>query len=706
MYRSHLSLLVAVNMLVLLGVLGCSSGGGGTGESGSPSASGSSVPTPVADFSATPTTGPLPLAVQFSDASTGSISTWAWNFGDGATSSVQNPQHTYSTAGSYTVSLTVSGAGGSNSTTKINFVTVSPPPAPPASPPPAPPASPPPAPPASPPPAPPASPLSVAITAPASGATVFDLVSVVATVSDNVSVAGVQFFIDGAPFGAEVTVEPYTVAWDTTTASPGSHSLAARARDVAGNTTLSAPVSVTVVAVTTALHVGQWSTPIPWPIVAVNAVLLRTGQILTWDGLDHGHDARLWDIATGVFTAVPNSQTNMFCTGMCAMADGRTLVAGGHAVPNGHVGLTDTNLFDPVARTWTKVASMNFPRWYPTTTVLPDGRVLVTAGEMNGARNTAVIPEVYSQGNGWTKLDGASLDLPYYPHMFVLPDGRVLAASTAEDPIMTQVLDLSTQTWSIVDPTPVDGGSAAMYRLGKVMKCGTSTDPDMPVFASAATTYVLDMTKPSPAWRQTAPMAFPRTYHNLTLLPDGTVLVTGGGATTDRGGLSGAVHEAELWSPATETWTTMAPMQTPRLYHSTALLLPDGRVLSVGGGRFTGDATDPNQLSAEFYAPPYLFKGTRPTMSAAPATATYGGTITVQTPDAGQIATVSLLRLGAATHAFNMDQRFLQLTFTAGNGALTVQAPANANLAPPGSYMLFILNTNGVPSVAATLQLG
>jgi len=146
----------------------------------------------------------------------------------------------------------------------------------------------------------------------------------------------------------------------------------------------------------------------------------------------------------------------------------------------------------------------------------------------------------------------------------------------------------------------------------------------------------------------------------------------------------------------------MARMQTPRLYHSTALLLPDGRVLSAGGGR-TGNDTDPNQLSAEFYAPPYLFKGPRPTMSVAPATATYGGTIPVQTPDAGRIATVSLLRLGAATHAFNMDQRFVPLTFTAGNGALTVQAPANTNLAPPGSYMLFILDTNGVPSVAATL---
>ena len=125
----------------------------------------------------------------------------------------------------------------------------------------------------------------------------------------------------------------------------------------------------------------------------------------------------------------------------------------------------------------------------------------------------------------------------------------------------------------------------------------------------------------------------------------------------------------------------------------------------MGGGRFNGDNEPTDQVSAEAYSPPYLFKGARPTMSAAPATATYGGTITVQTPDAGRIATVSLLRLGAVTHGFNTDQRFLQLSFAAGNGALTVQEPANANLAPPGYYMLFILDTNGVPSVAATLQL-
>src|SRR4029434_7986261 len=169
---------------------------------------------------------------------------------------------------------------------------------------------------------------------------------------------------------------------------------------------------------------------------------------------------------------------------------------------------------------------------------------------------------------------------------FVLPDGRVLASSTSEHPIMSQVLNVATQTWSVVDPDPFDGGSAAMYLPGKVLKTGTSYHPDDPVVPSAATTHVIDMTQPSPRWRQTAPMAFARTYHTLTILPDGDVLVTGGGTTTNAVGGSQAVMPAEIWSPDTETCTVVASMSRPRLYHSTALLMPDARVLVLGGGRF------------------------------------------------------------------------------------------------------------------------
>jgi len=199
-------------------------------------------------------------------------------------------------------------------------------------------------------------------------------------------------------------------------------------------------------------------------------------------------------------------------------------------------------------------------------------------------------------------------------------------------------------------------------------------------------------------------MAFPRGHHNLTILPDGTVLVVGGGRTTDGVDLAQAVYEAELWSPQTETWSTMAAMQVPRLYHSTALLLPDGRVLVAGGGRFQG-FPQIDQLSAELYSPPYLFRGARPTITLAPSSVEYGSNFLVTTPDASSIAMVSLVRLGAVTHSFDQDQRFLELSFQRGFDSITVQAPANANLAPPGYYMLCLINSAGVPSVAAFVRL-
>src|SRR4029077_8155763 len=149
-----------------------------------------------------------------------------------------------------------------------------------------------------------------------------------------------------------------------------------------------------------------------------------------------------------------------------------------------------------------------------------------------------------------------------------------------------------------------------------------------------------------------------------------------------------SVYAAEMWSPTTQAFTTMASAVTPRAYHSTALLLPDGRVMVGGGGEYHG--TSPDQLNAEIYSPPYLFKGARPTVTSAPSTLTYGSQFTVQTPDAANISSVALLRPGSVTHAFNENQRYVPLTFNAGTGSLNVTAPANANLAPPGYYMLFI----------------
>jgi hypothetical protein len=468
-----------------------------------------------------------------------------------------------------------------------------------------------------------------------------------------------------------------------------------------------AVVLITLTVSQPSAQIGQWSGPLNWPLVAIHMLLLRTGQVLTWEGegdiTNGGATARLWDPATGTFTPLPTT-TNIWCAGHSALADGRFLVVGGHEMGSGdhNLGTFAANLFDPATQSWRSAAAMNFPRWYPTATTLPDGRVLVASGSQRCDTCIAEVPEIYNPATDtWVQLTNAKLVIPLYPYMFVLPDGRVLHAGSFDTSVVSRVLAVDTQTWTIVDPNVVDGGSAVMYLPGKVMKSGSVAQ--VPTVPATANTYVLDMTQPSPGWRQTASMAFPRAHHNLTVLPDGSVLVTGGGQTTDYADPSGAVYAAELWSPVTTTWTVMANMQVPRLYHSTALLLPDGRVLVAGGGRDFGRAV--NHLDAEIYSPPYLFKGTRPTISSAPTTMKYGSTFFIATPDASNIASVSLVRPGAVTHSFNEDQRFLSLAFQPTSGGLNVQAPANANLAPPAYYMLFIVNANGVPSIASFVRV-
>jgi hypothetical protein len=548
-------------------------------------------------------------------------------------------------------------------------------------------------------PPPPTPPPTVSLTAPAAGTNVIGNIAVSATASDANGVAGVQFRLDGVNLGAEVTTPPYSITWDTTTTADGSHSLTAIARNTAGLTTTSSAVAVTVS--NGLASTGQWSAPFDLGIVAVNSVLLHTGKVLMFSGSFASTGVeRVWDPVTGAITLVPNPFSNLFCSGQAQLPDGRVMVVGGF--DSASLGAVNASIFDPVAQTWSAAPDMAFRRWYPTATGLPDGRLLVTSGGQTCLTCLADLPEIYDPTAGrFSTLTTARLAVPYYPFMFVLPDGSVLDAGSNEQPVATSRLNLTSGSWSSVDPIVKDGHSAVMYQPGKILKSGTAADSGTAGVA-AATAFVLDMTQPSPAWRQVASMAGGRAFHNSTMLPDGTVLITGGGSALDGHDVTKAVFAAELWSPTTETWRTLASASVPRLYHSTALLLPDGRVLSAGSGNDTG-AVD--QTRGQIFSPPYLFKGARPTITSAPDVIAYGGTFLVQTPDAASIASVSLIRPGAVTHAFDEDQRYLSLAFTASAGMLSIQAPANANLAPPGYYMLFLVGTNGVPSVASFVRL-
>ncbi|HEY3107828.1 MAG TPA: galactose oxidase-like domain-containing protein, partial [Chloroflexota bacterium] len=437
--------------------------------------------------------------------------------------------------------------------------------------------------------------------------------------------------------------------------------------------------------------VGQWSARMDWPLVAVHMAMQPTGEVLAFDAWEQQVvQARLWNPDSQTFTDVPNP-SQMFCAGQAMLGDGRLLVAGGHTGVAGY-GIKDVSIFDPFTRTWTRAADMHVARWYPTVTTLRDGRVLVTGGTSE-VNVPSLTPEIYDPAtNTWTELTGASLDVGEYPEMHPLQDGRVFL-SVAPDG-QSRILDPATQSWSLVGGvTRAPYGPSVVYRPGKVMVAGGDPDP--------RATGVIDLNDGAPIWRATAPMAYPRVFHNLVLMPDGKVLAVGGSTYTSLISRTGTLP-AEMWDPATETWTTLAPMQDLRMYHSTAVLLPDGRVLSAGGGR-SGDSVD--YPSAQIYSPPYLFKGPRPTIASAPATVTFGATMTVGTPDAADIASVSFIRLGATTHAVDMDQRFAELTFDRTASGLAVHAPADPGLAPAGYYMMFLVNSNGVPSVAQIVGL-
>ena len=288
----------------------------------------------------------------------------------------------------------------------------------------------------------------------------------------------------------------------------------------------------------TACSVGSWTHPVSSPIVPIHTTELTNGKLLIFDSDTNSlSNPRVFDPVANTFTQVPyNNVADLFCAGHAPLPDGRVFVAGGH--DGGYIGIKNTTIFNPANNSWTDVGQMQYPRWYPTLTKLPDGRMLVVSGSTNCPEclnpnvahpNIATVPEIFNPATErWTSLPSASLNLPLYPHMYVLPDGRVFAAATQEDPIQSQVLNLSTNTWSPVGSGVVDGGSSVEYAPGKILKSGTARNPDYPAKNAAATAYVIDMNQASPNWRQVASMAFPRTQHQLTMLPDGTVLATGG----------------------------------------------------------------------------------------------------------------------------------------------------------------------------------
>ena len=508
-------------------------------------------------------------------------------------------------------------------------------------------------------------------------------------------------------------VVPISLTTDSEKESDEQFALSLRKPKLGGKLAGPASAQVVIVDDETAKSKGAWDRLHPWPIVAVHMHVLPTGKVAIWDRLGA---AAIWDPETGVAELSSTPGYNLFCSGHAFLGDGSLLVTGGHADLGGHpiadgVGEEEATLYIAETDSWLALPNMNARRWYPTNLVLPNGDMLVLSGTINGFATKNNLPQVWQvTQSSWRNLtsaeEGFPLGVDLYPRMFVVSENVVFKAGMDA---LCFFLDTSgTGEWT-VGPTTKTGyhlyGIASQYAPGKILTAGGSdfNNSGEESILPHKQAEVIDLTVNNPKWRKVNPMKFARRHHNATVLPDGTVLVTGGTSGNGFSNPKTPVLAAELWDPETEKWRQMASMRVPRLYHSSAFLLPDGRVLSAGGGQ--GAVIETFHNLAEVYYPPYFFKGARPVINDVPQALVYGETFTIDCTQRSKIEKVALIRLPSVTHAFDMNQNYVPLSFNDNGSVLVATAPANGVEAQPGHYMLFVLNQKGVPSVARIVQL-
>jgi hypothetical protein len=446
------------------------------------------------------------------------------------------------------------------------------------------------------------------------------------------------------------------------------------------------------------------------PINPVHAALLHNGNVLVVAGsgnlpTDTNLQAAVFDPLTGTVTTQPVGW-DMFCSGMVVLPDGRAFVNGGTLRYDPFHGELRSSFYDLKTGAFTDVQNMAHGRWYPTVTNLPDGALMTFSGlSETGSTNATV--EIYTVGEGWSTPIGSPFTPPLYPRMTVLPNGKLFYSGSTPQ---SRFFDPVAKTWSgIVATTNYSGtrtyGSSVLLPL-------TPANNYKPVIMilgggnpATATTELIDLSAATPSWSNGPPMSQPRIEMNATILPNRKLLVLGG-SLNDEDAATASLN-ADLYNPATNTFSSAGQNAFARLYHSNSLLLPDATVLFFGGNPARG-TYEPHM---EIYSPAYLFNadGTlaaRPAITGVPSSAIgYGSVFQVESPEAGGISSVVFVRPGAPTHSFDMEQRLVAMKFTAGSGVLSITAPPNSNIAPPGYYMVFILNSAGVPSVAQFVQL-
>jgi hypothetical protein len=461
------------------------------------------------------------------------------------------------------------------------------------------------------------------------------------------------------------------------------------------------------------------------PVRGIHVALLPTGKVLLvagsgndWRAFDAGSfKSALWDPVTRSFEdiATPN---DLFCSGHAFLPDGRLLVNGGttsygsEATQFNSTGLNETWIFDPQTKQYDQAANMSIGRWYPTVTELGNGH-LFTVGGFDEVGQRSEQSEVFN-GSAWVNqqpMPSAMVDMPLYPSLHLLRDGRLFYSgaqtfSGVTGPPGLWDIDANefTPVSGLTDPQSRDQGMSVLLPPEsdqKVMIIGGGNHFNTAV-TPVSSTAIIDLDAPDPSYVSGPPIDQPKMYVSAVILPDSTVLQTGGASTSVVLG-DNPVNTAQIYDPKTNKWKNVAAPTIGRNYHSSAILLPDATVATFGGN-VPQDNTF--EFRIERFTPPYLQTGTpRPTITSAPTQVHYGEQHTITTTQSSALRSVVLVRPMAATHSGEPNQRLVDLDFTSGTDGTSISLPSSGNAAPPGWYMMFVVDTKGVPSVASWVHL-
>ncbi|MEO8094962.1 MAG: galactose oxidase-like domain-containing protein, partial [Pseudolysinimonas sp.] len=460
-------------------------------------------------------------------------------------------------------------------------------------------------------------------------------------------------------------------------------------------------------------EVGSWSDLFDWPIIGLHVVMTPDGNIVTYGtdttGAQGGlHVYDVWNPTTNVhLTLEHDTNSDIFCAAAIIIPEtGEILVAGGDARPDGHVnaGIPDVNIYNPtdMSMEHSATGAMEFARWYGTAVTLGSGQILMIGGRNEAFPESDFSPyaEIYTPGYGFRTLTGSYIDTfnisSLYPRSWLTSSGDVWTYGDGTGDI------------DAIDTT----GSGSVEKIG-TLPTAIAWDRPAIMFApdkalligNDGSAWVMDMSGDVPVFTRTADVGDGRIWSNLTVLPDGRVMISGGSAVYND--LVGVETTVEIWNPETGTWTAEADAAVARLYHSTAILMPDGTILNLGGGA-PGPLVN---LNGQTFSPDYLFDAngvaaTRPVITDAPSELDVGQQFVMHVDNPAAVETLVLMPFGSVTHSISMASQRIEVHFTVqADGSLLVDLPDNSNVLTPGYWMLFALDDDGTPSIAATVKI-